>query len=89
MHKSVPRWLGAIHTVRCGSHQEVCCPEGLGMQPQLKAETSVRVSAGRAFSLITQVLMYINCLKPISSQLKLNMTVALENMAYFLLLVSF
>lgn len=32
--------------------------------------------------------MYINCLKPISLPLKLNMTVSLENTAHFLSLVS-
>jgi len=49
----------------------------------------LRVCSRDVFSLVTPALMCINCLKPISLQLKLNMTVSLENMAYFLLLVSF
>lgn len=44
---------------------------------------------GRGFPLLAQVLTCINCLNPILLQFKLNTTVSLENMAYFLLLVSF
>lgn len=68
-----------------GSHKE-CAEQS---DPSQTPETCSCVFAGRGFPLVTPALTCINCLNPISLQFKLNMTVSLENMAYFLLLVSF